>query len=164
MPDHGAFFLFHRIRTALSPEPGQCPSWFSISSSPSLPFTHHFQALDAAMGFFSKSEPSEDEIQNAPPVQGAEKSVPSHEEVGAAQPTAVTATLLDPELERRVLRKLDWRVPTLTAFLCMDGSLAPTTYQREPLSDLNSLGIDLLAFLDRSNIGFVCDITRRKQN
>lgn len=71
------------------------------------------------MGFFSKSESPEDEIQNAPPVQDVEKTVPSHEETGPAQSTAVTATLLDPELERRVLRKLDWRVPTLTAFLCM---------------------------------------------
>lgn len=77
------------------------------------------------MGFFGKSDPPEDEIQNAPPVQDVEKTVPSHEEAGPAQPMPVTATLLDPELERRVLRKLDWRVPTLTAFLCMTPSIHP---------------------------------------
>lgn len=72
------------------------------------------------MGFFGKSEPSEDDIQIAPPVQDAEKRDFSQEENGRRiQPLAVTATSIDPELERRVLRKLDWRVPPLTGFLCM---------------------------------------------
>ncbi|KAJ5102640.1 hypothetical protein N7532_003169 [Penicillium argentinense] len=82
------------------------------------------------MGFFGKFDPPEDEIQRAPPDVDIEKRVPSHEENEPGQPPAVVAAApIDPELERRVLRKLDWRVPTLMGFLY------------------------LLAFLDRSNIG-----------
>lgn len=69
------------------------------------------------MGSFAKPEPSEDVIQNAPEVQDVEKRIPPHEETPAG--ARVAAPAIDPELERRVLRKLDWRVPTLTAFLCM---------------------------------------------
>lgn len=69
------------------------------------------------MGFIGKPEQSEDVIQNAPEAQDVEKRIPSHEKTPAGG--TVAATAIDPELERRVLRKLDWRVPTLTAFLCM---------------------------------------------
>lgn len=77
------------------------------------------------MGFFGKSETPGDEIQNASPAQDVEKTIPPIEAAGPTPSTAVTATLIDPELERRVLRKLDWRVPTLTAFLCMNLTLHP---------------------------------------
>jgi hypothetical protein len=70
------------------------------------------------MGFFGKKDPSEDEIQRAPSDQDVEKTVPAHQESGHIQPPAMAATVLDPELERRVLRKLDWRVPTLMGFFC----------------------------------------------
>ena len=70
------------------------------------------------MGFFGKKNASDDEIQQAS-TEDVEKTIPAHQENKATQrPAAVTATL-DPELERRVLRKLDYRVPTLMAFFCM---------------------------------------------
>lgn len=77
------------------------------------------------MGFFGKTETPADEIQTASPAQDVEKTIPPIEVAGPAPSTAVTTTLLDPELERRVLRKLDWRVPTLTAFLCMNPTIHP---------------------------------------
>lgn len=70
------------------------------------------------MGFFGKSEPSDDEIQRAPPDPDVEKKIPSHDE-GPTQPPIVTAAAIDPELERRVLKKLDLRLPTLMGFFCM---------------------------------------------
>lgn len=69
------------------------------------------------MGFFGKSEPSDDEISRAPPSPDVEKKMPSHDE-GPSQPSILTAAAIDPELERRVLRKLDLRLPTLMAFFC----------------------------------------------
>ncbi|KAK4864744.1 hypothetical protein LT330_001367 [Penicillium expansum] len=77
------------------------------------------------MGFLARQEQPEDVIQTAPDEDIEKIAVPAHEE------KAPTATLpaIDPELERRVVRKLDWRVPTLLGFFY------------------------LLAFLDRSNIG-----------
>lgn len=70
------------------------------------------------MGFFGKSDPSDDEIQRAPADQDVEKRVPSHQEAGPTQPFAAVPAI-DPEVERRVLRKLDLRVPTIMAFFCM---------------------------------------------
>ncbi|KAJ5273371.1 hypothetical protein N7478_008496 [Penicillium angulare] len=82
------------------------------------------------MGFLGKGEPSGDEIQRAPPDEDVEKTVPAQLESAPVYPPAkVIPTAIDPELERRVLRKLDLRVPTLMGFFY------------------------LLAFLDRSNIG-----------
>ncbi|KAJ5720801.1 Major facilitator superfamily domain general substrate transporter [Penicillium malachiteum] len=82
------------------------------------------------MGFFDKSEPPEDEIQRAPPDQDVEKAVPAQVESAPVNPpTKIIPRAIDPELERRVVRKLDLRVPTLMGFFY------------------------LLAFLDRSNIG-----------
>lgn len=70
------------------------------------------------MGFFGAKEPSEDGIQRAPSDQDVEKTVPAHQEGGHVQPATMTTTAIDPELERRVLRKLDLHVPTLMAFFC----------------------------------------------
>jgi hypothetical protein len=61
-----------------------------------------------------KQEP-EDVIQTAPDEDVEKIVVPAHEE---KPPTAILP-VIDPELERRVVRKLDWRVPTLLGFLCM---------------------------------------------
>lgn len=71
-------------------------------------------------GFFGKADYPEDQIQRAPPDPDVEKRVPSHEEEPSLpnQPVCVPAAI-DPELERRVVRKLDWRVPTLMGFFCM---------------------------------------------
>ncbi|KAJ6017097.1 hypothetical protein N7451_000476 [Penicillium sp. IBT 35674x] len=82
------------------------------------------------MGLFGKRELPEDEIQRVPPEQDVEKTLPAQLEVAPVQPPAkLTPRAIDPELERRVVRKLDMRVPTLMGFFY------------------------LLAFLDRSNIG-----------
>lgn len=72
------------------------------------------------MGFFGKEEVPEDEIQSAPPDPDLEKRIPSHEETGPVQPhqPVIAPAVIDPELEKRVLRKLDWRVPTLMGFFC----------------------------------------------
>jgi len=78
------------------------------------------------MGFFGKREPFGDEIQRSPPDPDVEKKIPSHEE-GRTQPSIVAAAI-DPELERRILRKLDLHLPTLMGFFCMHTSLnAPKT-------------------------------------
>lgn len=73
------------------------------------------------MGFFGKADYPEDEIQRAPPDLDIEKRIPSHEETGPVQPSLPVPepAVIDPELERRVLKKLDWRVPTLMGFFCM---------------------------------------------
>lgn len=74
------------------------------------------------MGFFGKNDLSDDEISRAPPSPDVEKKLPSHEE-GPTQPSILTAAAIDPELERRVLRKLDLRLPTLMGFFCAHMSL-----------------------------------------
>lgn len=70
------------------------------------------------MGFFGKAEPSNDAIQKAPADQDVEKRVPSHQGAGPKTPSAAVPAI-DPEVERRVVRKLDLRVPTIMAFFCM---------------------------------------------
>lgn len=87
------------------------------------------------MGVFGKSQTtltvSDDEIQPAPTAD-LEKQTLSHDEAQTALPEMPPAAVsIDPEIEKRVLRKLDWRVPTLLGFLY------------------------LLSLLDRSNIGWV---------
>lgn len=67
------------------------------------------------MGFLERQEPSEDVIQTAPDEDVEKITVPAHEE----KPPAAILPAIDPELERRVVRKLDWRVPTLLGFFCM---------------------------------------------
>ncbi|KAL1977241.1 hypothetical protein VTN31DRAFT_100 [Thermomyces dupontii] len=64
---------------------------------------------------------------NAPPAKDASSLQYDDQEKKVAETPVVTT--IDPEIEKRVVRKLDLRIPTLTAFLF------------------------LLAFLDRSNIG-----------
>lgn len=69
------------------------------------------------MGFFGKTDPAEDAIENAPTSADTEKQVPSEEENWAGQPQAAVVQV-DPAVEKRVLRKLDLRLPILMAFLC----------------------------------------------
>lgn len=73
------------------------------------------------MGFFGKRDGSEDQIQAAPAEPDVEKNVPAHQESEPSQPAMMVPApaAIDPELERRVLRKLDLRVPTLLGFFCM---------------------------------------------
>jgi hypothetical protein len=54
---------------------------------------------------------------------------------------------ITPELERRVLRKLDTRLVPLVMVLCTSPSLPPLTSRCRRR-------VDLLAYLDRSNIGY----------
>jgi hypothetical protein len=67
-----------------------------------------------------KKECPEDAIQSAPSAQDIEKQVRSHEEshVPAIEAHSSTMEAIDSEMERRVLRKLDLRVPTLMGFFC----------------------------------------------
>ncbi|KAI2770055.1 hypothetical protein DTO012A8_5070 [Penicillium roqueforti] len=76
------------------------------------------------MGFLERQEQLENVIQTAPDEDIEKSAVPTHQE----KPTTLLPAI-DPELERRVVRKLDWHVVTLLGFFY------------------------LLAFLDRSNIG-----------
>ncbi|KAJ5627400.1 hypothetical protein N7528_004827 [Penicillium herquei] len=82
------------------------------------------------MRSFGMSELPGDEIQRAPRDPDVEKAAPAQVESAPVHPpTKIIPRPIDPELERRVVRKLDLRVPTLMGFFY------------------------LLAFLDRSNIG-----------
>ncbi|CAI7664437.1 unnamed protein product [Penicillium glandicola] len=76
------------------------------------------------MRFLEREQP-EDDIQTAPDEDVEKATIPAHEE----KPPTANLPTIDPELERRVVKKLDWHVPTLMGFFY------------------------LLAFLDRSNIG-----------
>lgn len=67
------------------------------------------------MGFLERQELPDDVIQTAPNADVEKIAVPAHEE----KPPTVTLPAIDPELERRVVKKLDWRVPTLLGFFCM---------------------------------------------
>ncbi|KAF7173643.1 hypothetical protein CNMCM6106_007697 [Aspergillus hiratsukae] len=80
------------------------------------------------MVFFDKSSAPEGAIRRAPE-EDIEKETSAHHDTSTVQPPATYSETIDPGLERRVLRKLDLRLPTLMGFFY------------------------LLAFLDRSNIG-----------
>jgi hypothetical protein len=71
------------------------------------------------MGLLKDQSP-EDTIRNAPATQDVEKQVASHQENNgpALDSQSCTTMIIDPEVERRVLRKLDLRVPTLMGFFC----------------------------------------------
>ncbi|PLB55397.1 MFS general substrate transporter [Aspergillus steynii IBT 23096] len=98
------------------------------------------------MGFFGKkdgpldphagSNAPDDDIREAPALSDPEKQMPTHDDdvQTALPPMPAPAIDIDPAIEKRLLRKLDWRVPTLLGFLCR------TRFH-------------LLASLDRSNIG-----------
>ena len=86
------------------------------------------------MGFFSRNQTTGDAIQMAPQENVEYKVSAQHLE--GARPTANATPGIDPELERRVLRKIDLRVPTLLSFFY------------------------LLAFLDRSNIGYFSRVSK----
>lgn len=72
------------------------------------------------MAYFGKAETPEDAIQRAP-ADDVEKHTVSDQEayLAAGETPAAHLMTIDPVLERRVLRKLDLRVPTLMAFFCM---------------------------------------------
>ena len=71
------------------------------------------------MGFFGKKDPPEDAIENAPDVD-TEKQQPMHNERDEGDHTALPLPLveIDPAVEKRMLRKMDCRVPVLLGFLC----------------------------------------------
>ncbi|KAI9926935.1 hypothetical protein ASPWEDRAFT_121168 [Aspergillus wentii DTO 134E9] len=81
------------------------------------------------MGFFGKKDSSNpDVIETIPPEQDSEKQIPLHEDTALPQIPAPVIKI-DPAVEARLLRKLDFRVPMLVGFFFV------------------------LASLDRSNIG-----------
>jgi len=72
------------------------------------------------MGFFGKEDPPEDIIEQAPTNEDTEKQLTFHysgEGNTALPPTPVVH--IDPAVEKRMLRKLDCRLPLLLGFLCM---------------------------------------------
>ena len=71
------------------------------------------------MGFFGKKDPPEDTIENAPDVD-TEKQQPVHNERDEGDHAALPLPIveIDPAVERRMLRKMDCRVPVLLGFLC----------------------------------------------
>lgn len=75
------------------------------------------------MGFFGKGDAPEDTIENAPAPEDTEKQMPS-EENPEDQPQ-IAVVQIDPAVEKRLLRKLDLRLPTLMAFLCEHCGFCP---------------------------------------
>ncbi|KAH8427816.1 uncharacterized protein LDX57_005521 [Aspergillus melleus] len=87
------------------------------------------------MGFFGKKDGSldphagsnapDDDIREAPVVRDPEKQLPIHDDdVQTALPPMPAPSIdIDPAVEKRLLRKLDWRVPTLLGFLCKPETL-----------------------------------------
>lgn len=72
------------------------------------------------MGFFGKEDPPNDTIEQAPTNEDTEKQLTTHyscEDNTALPPTPVVH--IDPAVEKRMLRKLDCRLPLLLGFLCM---------------------------------------------
>ena len=71
------------------------------------------------MGFFGKKDAPEDAIENAPDVD-TEKQQPVHNERDEGDHAALPLPIveIDPAVERRMLRKMDCRVPVLLGFLC----------------------------------------------
>lgn len=59
-------------------------------------------------------EPPEDVIQPVSDEDVEKLAIPAHQE---KQPSPTLPTI-EPEMERRVVRKLDWHLPTLMAFFC----------------------------------------------
>lgn len=97
------------------------------------------------MGLIGQTSSFDNEMQHAQP----ERITSAATEDGAACPPTI-----DPELERRVVRKLDWRLPTLMGFLCKSMILLFSLSSTSP----TNIFPDLLAFLDRSNIGCVAPV------
>lgn len=78
------------------------------------------------MGFLSRQDPvptavdqSDASTPSAQPSSDPEKTT-KHVQVESAA-SGPRAQGIDPAVERRVVRKLDWRVPPLVAFLCEFG-------------------------------------------
>ena len=71
------------------------------------------------MGFFGKKDLPEDAIENAPDMD-TEKQQPVHNERDEGDHAALPLPIveIDPAVERRMLRKMDCRVPVLLGFLC----------------------------------------------
>lgn len=74
----------------------------------SLQFPH--LAENANMG-----EPPEDVIQPVSDEDVEKFTIPAHQEKWPSPKLPI----IEPEMERRVVRKLDWHLPTLMAFFCM---------------------------------------------
>jgi hypothetical protein len=78
------------------------------------------------MGFLSRKAPPPTALglgdANPSPAQLSGDPEKANEDVQLESTTVgAQAHHIDPELERRVVRKLDWHVPPLVAFLCESG-------------------------------------------
>jgi hypothetical protein len=95
-------------------------------------------------------------IQQAPGVDTEKQdAVHQDEDNNTALPSMpASAITIDPAIERRVLRKLDLRVPTLLGFLCES---SPRLVDSKCCFLTRTLSLDLLGLLDRSNIGLFYD-------
>jgi hypothetical protein len=95
---------------------------------------------------FKKDEPSsaEDPEVSAAAPGDPEKAEAIAIENGSQSPNIPSPTRIDPELEKRVIRKLDKRLVSLVFVLCKFYASSSQTSLTTP---------DLLAYLDRSNIG-----------
>jgi hypothetical protein len=95
---------------------------------------------------FKKDEPStlEDPAVSAATPSDPEKAEAMAIENGNESPNVPSPTSIDPELEKRVIRKLDKRLVSLVFVLCK-------SYTSNSQASLTTP--DLLAYLDRSNIG-----------
>lgn len=73
------------------------------------------------MGFFGKKDsppPSQDIIESVPAADPEKHASPQHDET-ATPDVCATAPTIDPAVEKRLLRKLDWNLVTLVSFFCM---------------------------------------------
>ena len=78
------------------------------------------------MGIFSRKAPPPTAVDlgnaNNPSTQSTGDPEKADKDVQLEDtPAEAHARSIDPELERRVVRKLDWHVPPLVAFLCECG-------------------------------------------
>lgn len=95
--------------------------------------------------------PDDNEISEVPSQRTVTKpdDLQVEDDIEAPAPLKPNLPVIDPVIEKRVLRKLDRRVPIVTGFLC--------TYKAGSCMFYGCVLIrfqDLLAFLDRSNIGY----------
>ena len=69
------------------------------------------------MGLFPRSDsPPQDAIESAPASDPERQATPPKE--AEAPEVQLAVVNIDPEVEKRLVRKLDWNVVTLVAFLC----------------------------------------------
>lgn len=113
-----------RIKGACLASDGQRHDYF-------LPLLYYFQSIPAKhfnMGILSRKAPPPTALDlgdaSQPPVKASGDPEKVSTDIQHEDRIIVEHTqAVDPELERRVVRKLDWHLPPLVAFLCKPGPL-----------------------------------------